>query len=133
MDSSIEVIEEFGKSIPIGEAGLSFPERVRLERAFFLLAKNIAERLGYSISGLNAPSKYLVDNIQVHDDQLDLKRLLVRLFEARSVLRNLASGESYIVDNLMGPSLPGRHNAVLGFSRSLLSIARIAKSTDVVE
>ena len=117
------VIQSVANRLRTTETEFDFIQRVELERALFLVAKEIAETRGFPLHGLSASHKEeLVSAIAKGQLGRDVGTLIARFIDAKTGLRILACGESYLLHNLAGPSLPGRANAIRVFGGMLNSL-----------
>lgn len=100
---------------------LDFRNRTRIERCIFAVAKYLARQyLKHDLSGLSMRERETVEQLQmISGIGPEVFDVLFLAFELNSVLRTLAIGKAYDIDDLLGASLPGRKNAVQAFARRL--------------
>ena len=102
-------------------SSIGFPERMAIERELFLAAKFIGKTIGVPVSSIRDFDPAGIPKLQFNERE---RHLLIEIVEANRMLKILASGDVYLLDNIAGQSLPGRKNAIRVFATRLHRILK---------
>jgi hypothetical protein len=110
---NLPFIKEFCNLPQTDVSSIGFPERMAIERDLFLAAKFIGKTIGFPVSSIRNFDPAGIPKSQFNERE---RHLLIEIAEANRMLKILASGDVYLLDNIAGQSLPGRENAIRVFA-----------------
>lgn len=116
---NLPFIDEFCERYPEKPSSLGFEERTAIERELFLAAKIVAKSIEISINTIRSFDPAEIPKLKSCEQEY---QLLTEIANANKMLKILASGDVYLLDNIAGQSLPGRKNAIFAFGKRLSRI-----------
>ena len=118
---NLPFINEFCNRHQTDVSSIGFAERMAIERELFLAAKFVAKTTGVPVTSIRNFDPAGIPKLQFNEEG---RHLLIEIAEANSMLKILASGDVYLLDNIAGQSLPGRKNAIRVFATRLQRILK---------